>query len=1212
MATMTWIELANGALWGVALCITLFLGWHVSRRRGLPAYLFLGIAAAVVVLQGCQFVAFLAKLLPWLSPGPTTRLVVQYLRPLWPVEAAALVILGALAFHLCLVFPVRSWPVRASRWSPLLFYAPAVFLAGMALSRLGMSAYGYRTFWRLGRLGMGDDALPLLYAVLLLWASLLRFCVLYLSRLNPLARRQLSWILTGIIVGGGLAALTSYVPVAAGLPRVAGLVPGLDQVPALIVLGALSLAIIRHHTFDLETIVQRSVLYSALMVVVTILYIGIGTALGSFFQFLAPGTPPSIAATATALLVVLVALPLRDAIWRLVERFIARRTVDYHRLFQRYSHELANILAEPRLLSTIVSQIEEALQPVGSAIVLAGDDGGYLVEHSTGRLASQPPWQKGARFEPDDFVAGQLAARSQPFYLPWHSYGVGSPQKAAWDQLEASGACVLVPISLQDSLSGWLVVGPKASDLPYAGRELDFLSALASHSSVVLENARMCGEMQRRASEIAMLGIISSAISSSHDVERILETIVESAIKVVGCRQAVILEFGEEGTPVIMRLSRGVSEAQVEALQCSFTGADGQALVAATRQQIVVPDIKEDERFASLAEAPGGEGFRGLVSTPLAGRESILGALVLHFAQPYRITPADLDILITFANQAAIAIERARLYHAITRERDRVEQLYQQTDAVLAQRVKELTTIEEISRQLAGTLDLGKVMDLVLERGMQATGADRGVIALYDPEKHCFRILAQAGFPLSLDQYRLEPWPDNRGITGRVARTSRLALVPDVSRDSDYVAGTHSTRSQLSVPINYEGQVIGVITLESDQLAAFTNDHARFAGLLADHAAIGINNAQLFKQITEGKDQLEAILNSTHDAVVMLDQSGKPTLVNPQVSEMFGPSAETWLRSCNPLDPTQVLKSGLLSFTDLDPARLAELTRSITERPDLVTDVGFGYRIGDQQRFVEGRASPVFSAAGEVIGRVAVLRDVTRRWEVERFREDVTSMVIHNLQGPLAALITSLQTLWAEEDVSEQARELLRIGMSSAEKLYERIESVLLIRRLEDKRLPMDLRTLPLAGVIEVVVDEYRPVAAAGGIRLETHCTPDWLSVPIDEELIGRVFSNLVDNALKFTPEGGCVEVRATLAGDAHAPYVLCVVSDSGPGIARSLREVIFEKFRRGESAPRNRRHGMGIGLYYCKLAVEAHRGKIWVESDKGKGTRFFFTLPAQ
>ena len=128
-------------------------------------------------------------------------------------------------------------------------------------------------------------------------------------------------------------------------------------------------------------------------------------------------------------------------------------------------------------------------------------------------------------------------------------------------------------------------------------------------------------------------------------------------------------------------------------------------------------------------------------------------------------------------------------------------------------------------------------------------------------------------------------------------------------------------------------------------------------------------------------------------------------------------------------------------------------------------------------------------------------------------------------------------------------------------------------------------------------------------MALTVNCPPNLPSVQMDEEMISRVFSNLLDNALKFTPTGGRIEVNVALQVSPEA-IVLCAVSDTGPGIASHLTSLIFEKFRQGDNSPQARRKGMGIGLYYCKLAVEAHGGRIWVEGEEGQGTTFYFTLP--
>jgi PAS domain S-box-containing protein len=566
-------------------------------------------------------------------------------------------------------------------------------------------------------------------------------------------------------------------------------------------------------------------------------------------------------------------------------------------------------------------------------------------------------------------------------------------------------------------------------------------------------------------------------------------------------------------------------------------------------------------------------------------------------------------VLTTFANQAAIAIENARLYAAATGERDRAKQLYEQTDAALARRLDELTTIEQISRQLTSTLDLQEVMQLVMERVLQATQAARGVIALYEPPRNALKLLIETGYPAELERYRTEPWPDSRGITGRVARTGRSAMVPDVTQDADYAPITATTRSQLSVPIVYEGQVIGVITLESEQPAAFTEEHLRFAELVAGHAAIGINNARLFEKVVDGRDRLQAILNSTQDVVIVFDMEGRVILSNPRVSDLFGREVGDWLRSAHVLDIARMV-DGVSETADLDIECLKRTLRQVRDCPDKVIDVAFSYRDGDKRVYVQGMVSPVVGAKGNAIGRVAVLRDVTHQQELVRFREDLTSMVIHNLQGPLAAVISSLETLnELEPDDDAMADELLGIALGSGRKLYSRIESVLWLRRLEDRQWPLERLSLPLSQVVQPVLDEYQSMAVRRRVALTASLAAD-VQVYVDEDIIGRVFSNLVDNALKYTPPGGQIRVRATREVDEGQPVALCSVADTGVGITKDAQASIFDRFRRFVRPEAGEPKGMGIGLHYCRLAVEAHGGQIWVESEEGKGCTFYLTLP--
>ena len=990
--------------------------------------------------------------------------------------------------------------------------------------------------------------------------------------------------------------------------------PWAELIDAVLWLIAMTIFLVVGHVIYRRRDLPARLLLALLVVtaaVLTALYVLTAALFSRLFPQLSPQLSPLVIASLTMVLVVVAMLPLRDRLLRTVERVLFRGKPSRQRLLQGYSRVLTTLVALPRLLETVADQVEEVFHPTGLAIVLADEETTFRVMLSRGRLSTSPTWREGTSLSAEHLIPSHLVARHRPLYLRHHLDSLPAQDKPEWLKLQAGGTDLVVPMHLHGRLTGWLVLGPRLVDVSYGRQDLDFLSMMADQSCVALENAHLYGAMQQRATELAMVAMVSSAISSSLDLESVLQTIVESVIQVVGCDKSAIFELDEDGYKLSLRMARGLSPTYVENSLQLQVDRDTRAFSVATGVPLVVPDIEVEPRLAGLRSLAHQEGFRGVIDLPLVGRRGLFGVLTVYFAGVHHPSTSEMEVLTTFASQAATAIENARLYAAVSRERDRATRLYEQSDAALAQRVEELTAIEEVSRQLTSTLELQRVMEPVLERTMQATGAERGVISLYEPEQHGLRLLAQSGYPPEMRRYQIEPWPDDRGITGRVARSGVTALVPDVTHDADYFPAVPETQSQIGVPIVHDHTVIGVITLESDRPAAFTPEQVRFVELLARHAAIGMNNAQLFQQVTEARDRLQAVLNSTRDAVIVLDITGHAILINPRAGEMLGPTVEEWLWQNDSLDLGGLMESGLVQDMDADAAGLAPIYRGLSDRPAEAIDIAFSLSRDGRRRYVEGTTSPVVSTSGQVMGRVVVLRDVTHQHELEQFREDMTSMLIHDLQGPLAAIISSLEILHDDYQVDSGAPgELVRIGLGSGRKLLGRIESLLRIRQLEEKQVRLELRTVPLHEVIQPVVQEYRPTATAAKITMEVNLASGLPPVVVDEEIIGRLFGNLLDNALKYTPAGGRIEIRASLESSAEGPHALCAVADTGPGIAAEAQEAIFERFQRGAKPQPGRRGGTGIGLTYCRLAVEAHGGRIWVESQVGQGSVFYFTLP--
>jgi signal transduction histidine kinase len=218
-------------------------------------------------------------------------------------------------------------------------------------------------------------------------------------------------------------------------------------------------------------------------------------------------------------------------------------------------------------------------------------------------------------------------------------------------------------------------------------------------------------------------------------------------------------------------------------------------------------------------------------------------------------------------------------------------------------------------------------------------------------------------------------------------------------------------------------------------------------------------------------------------------------------------------------------------------------------------------------------------------------------------------MIVHDLRNPLGNVISSLQmmrTALIEDDNTLPMMDVLRVAMRSSEKLRRLIDSLLSLRQLEEGKADLDKRLVPPIVLTREAVELVRPMINKKEQNLVLDIPPDISPVCVDRDMVSRVLTNLLENAAKFTPTHGKIRLRIAEEDDT----LLFVVSDTGPGIPSESQENIFERFTRLESAKGTQ--GTGLGLPFCKLAVEAHGGTIWVESTPGEGSRFKFTVPLE
>jgi len=226
--------------------------------------------------------------------------------------------------------------------------------------------------------------------------------------------------------------------------------------------------------------------------------------------------------------------------------------------------------------------------------------------------------------------------------------------------------------------------------------------------------------------------------------------------------------------------------------------------------------------------------------------------------------------------------------------------------------------------------------------------------------------------------------------------------------------------------------------------------------------------------------------------------------------------------------------------------------------------------------------------------------------DLERLRDDLTHMIVHDLRTPLTSLLSGLQTVPLVGDMNEVQAEMIGIAVDGGQTLLGMINDLLDVEKMEQESVPLDKAPLTAAGLIGRATAQVAMLAKANGLALAEEAPLDLPPFPGDEDKLRRTLVNLLGNAIKFTPAGGTI----TASAQASDVALLFSVRDTGEGIPPEAFDRIFEKFGQVESRKAGRKMSTGLGLTFCKLAVEAHGGCIWVESRAGQGSAFFFTIP--
>ena len=506
------------------------------------------------------------------------------------------------------------------------------------------------------------------------------------------------------------------------------------------------------------------------------------------------------------------------------------------------------------------------------------------------------------------------------------------------------------------------------------------------------------------------------------------------------------------------------------------------------------------------------------------------------------------------------------------------------------QRLRQREFLLRVSRAITAQLDLTSVLDLVVDVAVELLAGTAGLIALRDDDG-TLRVEAAPGLPREIwpafDALLATPLEDRRGLALRLQEVAANTRMP--------------LRQVIALPMVFRQTRVGVIYVFRAALnVGFTPEEQELLKDFADQAAIAVSNARLYQSVLREKQQLDALIEQSADGVMILDARWRITTFNRAMELLTGWAREEAIgRPC-----AEVL--GVLSAEGVNICLVdCPLQRRPPEQNPAVE--GWVEARDGRRLYVRSNYAVQRGPKGEFLGAIANVRDVTEQKIEAEMQNTFISVISHELKTPVSIIKGYAETL-ARED-AEWDKETLRDGLQvigeEADRLAKQIGGLLEVSRLQAGGLRMELTEWALPPLAAQVVERFAGQAGAR-FQFELRFPDDFPAVFADHERTRQVLENLVSNAVKYSPEGGAIRVSGRVSGD----HAIVSVSDQGIGIPPDEQRKLFRRFYRVDNRLSRETQGAGLGLFLARAIVEAQGGRIWVDSQPGRGSRFSFTLP--
>ncbi len=1190
---------------GVGAVFLLAGFWVVRMRQEDPAARSFGIltASAAFVLAG------------WFDVWTTNRLVPGWL-------AACGVLAGAL-LHFIFVYPR---PLALSDRYPSLPMLGYLVGIGLAIS----SVAAYYNFDNLYLLGDRWQVLFIFLAV--------SFGVFFVGTIvrRVVGRSPVEMEQTRILIwANGVALIPLVVYLLARALHLTDLnIPLIVTATPFVLLPiALGYAILRYRVVNTDFLISQALLYLVLTLLAGSGYALLISGTSLLFQDLVKANNPFLVGIVVFILALMVN-PFRSRVQLVIDTLFFRGEGVYRRYVETFSAEITQAVELSEITSLLREYIHQHVEPARLHIFVYD----HLVDRYVATSGEDQRPTTDIRFPRNSGLVHLLSSKRTTLFLEGDE---ALPQELRQERarLALLGAQLFLALSGQERLSGWLALGPRVSGGRFTSQDMEFLAGLAEHAAIAIERAQVMADKDRRVHEMNVLTRVAQGVNVTINFDDILELLYAQTSQVIPVDDFNIT-LHNATTNVLRHVFLLENEERLEELENEIIplGHGLEREVLENRRMIMTDDYQQECRNRRII--PTKRNVYAWMGVPLNAGAEVIGVIAVASRNPAVLYTEDqYNILQAVADQAAGAIVKARLL-------DETET-----------RARQLASLNEVTRGLTSTLELDPLLQNVMNSAVEILNCQAGSLLLVDRETNELVYEVVVG-PVA-DEFLGDRQPIGVGLAGKVALNMQPMIVNNVEQSPDWDSEPDQetgfiTQGMLVVPMIYKNSVIGVLeVLNKKNRMPFTADDQELLAAFAGQAAVAVENVRLYTQTDQE-------LATRVEELSVMQRIDRELNISLDVSKAMGITLEWAMRQSKS-------SAGLVGVVAENGIRVMAsegYTSQLEEYPDgvipltLPTIMAKAVDEGRLQRLETGQLAgqtlmesaqsqlvvPIRREA-EVIGLLLLESDQHESYneevidfltrlsdhasiaisnaqlyaEVQRAnlaKSDFVSFVSHELKTPMTSIrgYSDLLAAGAVGEVNEAQTEFLTTIRSNIQRMATLVSDLADVSRIEAGRLHLDFSSVDLAEVVEEVMRSTRAMYEEKAHQLALDLPEDLPLVWCDRNRIVQIITNLASNAIKYTPENGSITIHAeqsvNIWDHEGSPQVVHLsVQDTGIGIKQEDQKKIFQQYFRTdegkETAP-----GTGLGLNITRELVEKQGGKIWFESEFGKGTIFHFTMP--